>query len=62
MGDSEKPIISKDIKILITEYFTKTKLIGSSTLSTIPDYLNNSLAMMRSYRFQCETNYNRIKT
>ena len=62
MGDSEKPIIAKDIKILITEYFTKTKLIGSSTLSTIPDYLNNSLAMMRSYRFQCETNYNRIKT
>ena len=62
MGESDKPIIAKDIKILITDFFSKSKLLGSSTLSTIHDYMANPLSLMRSYRFQCETNYTRIKT
>ena len=62
MGESEKPISTKDIKLLITDYFSKSKSIGSSTLSTMGDYLSNPLTLMKEYRFQCETNYNRIKT
>ena len=62
MGELQTPISTKDIKILITEYFSSSKLYGSSTLSTIPDFLKNPLSMMRSYRLQCELNYNRIKT
>ena len=62
MGESETPISTKDIKLLITDYFFKSKSIGSSTLSTIGDYLINPLTLMKEYRFQCEINYNRIKT
>ena len=62
MGESETPLITKDIKILITDFFSKSKLIGSSNLGTIPSFLSNPLSLMKVYRFQCETNYNRIKT
>ena len=62
MGESATPIISKDIKILITDYFSKSKLLGSSTLSTMNEYLKDPLNRMRLYRLQCEKNYHRIKT
>ena len=62
MGVSETSIVTKDIKILITDFFSKSKLIGSSTLSNMQDYLVNPLSSMRTYRFECETNYSRIKT
>ena len=62
LGESETPIISKDIKILITDFFSKSKLIGSSTISAMHTYLINPLNSMRSYRLQCEINYKRIKT
>ena len=62
MGESETPIITKDIKILITDFFSKTKLIGSSKISEMNTYLTEPLNLMRSYRLKCEMNYNRIKT
>ena len=62
MGESEKPLLTKDIKILITEFFSKSKLIGSSSLGAMPSFLSNPLRLMKTYRLQCEINYNRIKT
>ena len=62
MGVSEAPIVTKDIKILITDFFSKSKLVGSSTLSTINEYLKNPLESMKEYRLECEINYSRIKT
>ena len=62
MGVSDTPIVTKDMKILITDFFSKSKLLGSSTLSTINDYLVKHLASMREYRLECEINYSRIKT
>ena len=62
MGASENPISTKDIKILITDFFSKSKLIGSSNLGTIPDFLKEPITNMNRYRLQCEVNYNRIKT
>ena len=62
MADSETPILIKDIKILITDFFTKSKMVGSSPLDQMSEYLIQPLLKMKKYRYQCEINYNRIKT
>ena len=62
MADSENPISIKDIKVLITDFFTKSKMIGSSLLGQMNSYLVQPLLKMKKYRYQCEINYNRIKT
>ena len=62
MANSETPISIKDIKILITDFFTQSKLLGSSLLGNMNTYLAEPLLRMRKYRLQNEINYSRIKT
>ena len=62
MAESEAPISVKDIKILITDFFSNSKMIGSSLLGQMNEYLKNPLLNMRRYRYQTEINYSRIKT
>ncbi len=62
MADSETPISIKDIKILITDYFSNSKMIGSSLLGDMNSYLAEPLSKMRKYRLQTELDYSRIKT
>ena len=62
MSNSETPISIKDIKILITDFFTNSKLLGSSLLGQMNIYLTEPLLRMRKYRLQNEINYSRIKT
>ena len=62
MTNSDTPIVTKDLKILITDFFSNSKLIGSSTLSQMNKYLEEPLLRMKAYRFQNEKNYNRIKS
>jgi SAM-dependent methyltransferase len=62
MAVSEIPISIKDIKILITDFFSQSKMIGTSLLSQMNEYLKEPLIKMRVYRLQCEVNYTRTKT
>ena len=62
MAESETPISVKDIKILITDFFLHSKMIGSSTLGQMNDYLKQPLIRMHAYRYQCDVNYSRTKT
>jgi len=62
MADSETPISIKDIKILITDFFSNSKLLGSSLLGDMNSYLEEPLKKMRVYRYQIDLNYSRIKT
>ena len=62
MSTSETPISIKDIKILITDFFTHSKLLGSSLLGQMNTYLAEPLLRMQKYRLQNELNYSRIKT
>ena len=62
MTQSETPISVKDIKILITDFFSNSKMIGSSLLGEMNEYLKQPLFYMRRYRYQTEINYSRIKT
>ena len=62
MTQSETPISVKDIKILITDFFSNSKMIGSSLLGEMNEYLKQPLLNMRRYRYQTEINYSRIKT
>jgi len=61
MTDSETPISIKDIKILITDFFSKSKMLGSSTVGQMSTYLAEPLLKMRSYRHEWEIHHNRIK-
>ena len=62
MANSETPVSIKDIKILITDFFTNSKMIGSSPLGQMTEYLKEPLIKMKKYRLQNEINYSRIKT
>ena len=62
MANSETPVSIKDIKILITDFFTYSKMIGSSPLGQMTEYLKEPLIKMKKYRLQNEINYSRIKT
>ena len=62
MASSETPVSIKDIKILITDFFSNSKMIGSSPLGQMTDYLKEPLIKMKKYRLQNELNYSRIKT
>ena len=62
MGESPKSIPIKDIKILITDFFSNSKMIGSSLLGEMNNYLQEPIIKMRNYRYQMELNYSRIKT
>ena len=62
MANSEIPVSIKDIKILITDFFTNSKMIGSSPLGQMTEYLKEPLIKMKKYRLQNEINYSRIKT
>ena len=62
MAVSDTPIVVKDTKILITDFFSQSKLLGSSTLGKMKEYLEEPLLKMRRYRLQCEINFSRIKT
>ena len=62
MGESQTPISIKDIKILITDFFSNSKMLGSSLLGEMNNYLKEPIIKMRCYRYQMELNYSRIKT
>ena len=62
MATSDTPIAVNDIKILITDFFSNSKLIGSSTLSQMNTYLTEPLLRMKGYRLQNEKNFGRIKS
>ena len=62
MANSETPVSIKDIKILITDFFTNSKMIGSSPLGQMTEYLKEPLIKMKKYRLQNEMNFSRIKT
>ena len=62
LAESETPISVKDIKILITDFFLHSKIIGSSPLDQMTEYLKQPLMRMHAYRYQCEVNYARTKT
>ena len=62
MANSETPVSIKDIKILITDFITNSKMIGSSPLGQMTEYLKEPLIKMKKYRLQNEINYSRIKT
>lgn len=62
MANSETPISIKDIKILITDFFSNSKLLGSSPLGQMNTYLSEPLMKMKKYRLQNELHYSRIKT
>ena len=62
MADVESPISIKDIKVLITDNFSKSKLLGSSLLGDMDKYLKEPLSKMRKYRSQMELDHSRIKT
>ena len=62
MGESEQPINFKDIKILITDYFSNlnSKIIGSSKLGEISNFLKEPIKKMQTYHIQCHLNYSRL--
>ena len=62
MVDTETPISVKDIKILITDFFSNSKMLGASLLGEMNSYLVEPLSKMRRYRLQTELDYSRIKT
>ena len=62
MANSETSISIKDIKILITDFFSNSKMIGSSPLGQMTEYLKEPLIKMKKYRLQNELNFSRIKT
>ena len=62
VGESKTKIDLDNMKILITDYFTKQKMISSSTLSTINSYLKFCLYKMNLYRTQCFINYSKTKS
>lgn len=62
MANSETPVSIKDIKILITDFFSNSKMIGSSPLGQMAEYLKEPLIKMKKYRLQNEINFSRIKT
>ena len=62
MANSETPVSIKDIKILITDFFSNSKMIGSSPLGQMAEYLKEPLIKMKKYRLQNELNFSRIKT
>ena len=54
MGKSDKPIILKDIKILITDYFSNlsSKIYGSTTMGKFYEYLKTPVEEMQRYNLQ----------
>ena len=62
MAESENPINYSDTKILISDFFSTLKLIGSSTMGEMKNYLIEPISKMKKYRQQCEINFSKIKT
>ena len=62
MAESETPINYSETKILISDYFTSMKLIGSSTMSEMKNYIKEPIIKIKKYRHQLENNFSKIKT
>ena len=64
MGKSDKPIILKDIKILITDYFSNlsSKIYGSTTMGKFYEYLKTPVEEMQRYNLQNQLNCSRLDT
>ena len=62
MSKSEKPIILKDLKILITDYFSflNSKMYGSTTLSEFYNFLKIPIIEMQKYNLQNQLNFSRL--
>ena len=62
MAESETPINYSDTKILISDFFSTLKLIGSSIMGEMKNYLVEPISKMKKYRYQCDSNFSKIKT
>ena len=62
MAKTDNPIILKDLKVLITDYFSNlnSKMIGSVKLGEINPYLTNQISIIQAYHLQCKLNYSRL--
>ena len=62
MSASDNPVNLNDTKVLVTDYFPNlnSKMIGSTKLGEINNYLKDQISKIQSYNLQCNLNYGRL--